>query len=165
MQHFQTSLFYDLQELIRNSSLLRKYYYLFKALNLSSLPDKNYGTGRTGHCRHAILRAFIIKHLEQIKSVPQLIEYLESYPALLELCGFQLGNLPDESQFYRFLNDTKNSILKDIHHSLNQLLVNQGFVALSRIRPRLKTRHGCHQRKQSQESKQKHQRQIQNCQT
>jgi hypothetical protein len=130
MQHFQTSLFYDLQELIRNSSLLRKYYYLFKALNLSSLPDKNYGTGRTGHSRHAILRAFIIKHLEQIKSVPQLIEYLESYPALLELCGFQLGNLPDESQFYRFLNDTKNSILKDIHHSLNKLLVNQGFVAL-----------------------------------
>jgi hypothetical protein len=130
MQHFQTSLFYDLQELIRNSSLLRKYYYLFKALNLSSLPDRNYGTGRTGHSRHAILRAFIIKHLEQIKSVPQLIEYLESYPAMLELCGFELGNLPDESQFYRFLNDTKNSILKDIHHSLNQLLVNQAFVAL-----------------------------------
>ena len=130
MQHFQTSLFYDLQELIRNSSLLRKYYYLFKALNLSSLPDRNYGTGRTGHSRHAILRAFIIKHLEQIKSVSQLIEYLESYPALLELCGFELGNLPDESQFYRFLNDTKNSILKDIHHSLNQLLVNQAFVAL-----------------------------------
>jgi hypothetical protein len=49
---------------------------------------------------------------------------------MLELCGFELGNLPDESQFYRFLNDTKNSILKDIHHSLNQLLVNQAFVAL-----------------------------------
>ena len=28
MQGFQTSLFYDLQELIRNSSLLKKYYYL-----------------------------------------------------------------------------------------------------------------------------------------
>jgi transposase len=130
MQHFQTSMFYDLQELIRNSNLLRKYYYLFKALDLSSLPDKNYGIGRTGHSRHAMLRALIIKHLEQIKSVPQLIEYLESYPALLELCGFELGNLPDESQFYRFLSDTKNSILKDIHHSLNQLLIKDGFITL-----------------------------------
>jgi len=130
MQHLQTSMFYDLQELIRNSTLLRKYYYLFKALNLSTLPDKNYGIGRTGHSRHAILRAFIIKHLEQIKSVPQLIEYLQSYPALLEMCGFTLGNLPDESQFYRFLSDTKNSTFKDINLSLNQLLVKQGLVSL-----------------------------------
>lgn len=130
MQHFQTSLFYDLQELVRNSSLLRKYYYLFKALDLSALPDKNCGIGRTGHSRHAILRAFIIKHLEHIKSIPQLIEYLESYPALLELCGFTLGNLPDESQFYRFLTDTKNLTLKNIQLLLNHLLVKQGFVSL-----------------------------------
>ena len=41
MQSFQTSLFYDLQELIRNSPLLRKYYYIFKALDLSALHDKN----------------------------------------------------------------------------------------------------------------------------
>jgi hypothetical protein len=131
MQHLQTSLFYDLQELIRNSTLLRKYYYLFKALDLSTLPDKNYGHGRTGHSRHAILRAFIIKHLEQIKSIPQLVEYLESYPALLEMCGFELDNLPDESQFYRFLTDTKNSLLKDIHRQLNELLIEQGFVSLN----------------------------------
>ena len=49
--------FYDLQELVRHSPLLRKYYYLFKALNLSALPDRNYGVGATGHSRHAILRA------------------------------------------------------------------------------------------------------------
>ena len=47
MYHIQTSLFYDLQELVRNSSLLRKYYYLFKALDLSILPDRNHGVGRT----------------------------------------------------------------------------------------------------------------------
>ena len=57
MQYFQTSFFYDLQELVRHSPLLRKYYYLFKALNLSALPDRNYGVGATGHSRHAILRA------------------------------------------------------------------------------------------------------------
>jgi hypothetical protein len=130
MYHVQTSLFYDLQELVRNSSLLRKYYYLFQALDLSMLPDRNYGIGRTGHSQHAILRAFIIKHLERIKSVPQLIEYLEAVPPLLELCGFTLGEMPDESQFYRFQADTKNSTLKDIHHSLNQRLIEQGCVTL-----------------------------------
>ena len=130
MYHVQTSLFYDLQELVRNSSLLRKYYHLFQALDLSMLPDRNYGIGRTGHSQHAILRAFIIKHLERIKSVPQLIEYLEAVPPLLELCGFTLGEMPDESQFYRFQADTKNSTLKDIHHSLNQRLIDQGCVTL-----------------------------------
>lgn len=130
MYHVQTSLFYDLQELVRNSSQLRKYHYLFQALDLSMLPDRNYGIGRTGHSQHAILRAFIIKHLERIKSVPQLIEYLEAVPPLLELCGFTLGDMPDESQFYRFQADTKNSTLKDIHHSLNQRLIEQGCVTL-----------------------------------
>jgi len=130
MYHVQTSLFYDLQELVRNSSLLRKYYYLFQALDLYMLPDRNYGIGRTGHSQHAILRAFIIKHLERIKSVPQLIEYLEAVPPLLELCGFTLGEMPDESKFYRFQTDTKNPILKDIHHSLNQRLIEQGCVTL-----------------------------------
>jgi len=66
MQEFQTSFFYDLQELIRTSPLLQKYYHIFKALNLSALPDRNYGVGATGHSRHAMLRAFIIKHLEGI---------------------------------------------------------------------------------------------------
>jgi hypothetical protein len=130
MYHIQTSLFYDLQELIRNSSLLRKYYYLFQALDLSGLPDRNYGVGRTGHSQHAILRAFIVKHLQQIKSVPQLIEYLDALPPLLELCGFTLGGLPDESQFYRFLTETSNPILKEIYYRLNQCLIEQGFVSL-----------------------------------
>ena len=48
MQNFQTSLFYDLQELIRTSSLLRKYYLIFKALDLSALKDKNTGVGING---------------------------------------------------------------------------------------------------------------------
>jgi len=55
MQHFQTSFFYDLQELIRNSPLLRKYYYLFKALDLSALPDRNYGVIITLYVAFSIL--------------------------------------------------------------------------------------------------------------
>lgn len=130
MQHLQTSFFYDLQELIRNAPLLRKYYYIFKALNLSALPDRNYGPGRTGHSKHAMLRAFIVKHLEGIKFVPQLIEYLNSNPPLLEMCGFELGNLPDETQFYRFLKKSKNSTLKAIHRKADDLLIKNGFTSL-----------------------------------
>jgi hypothetical protein len=130
MQHLQTSFFYDLQELIRNAPLMRKYYLIFQALDLSALPDRNYGLGRTGYSRHGMLRAFIVKHLEGIKSVPRLIEYLNSIPPLLELCGFELGNLPDESQFYRFLQKTKNSILKTIHQKADQLLIKENFATL-----------------------------------
>jgi len=130
MQHLQTSFFYDLQELIRNAPLLRKYYLIFQALDLSALQDRNYGVGATGHSRHAILRAFIIKHLEGIKHVTTLIDYLNSIPPLLELCGFELGNLPDESQFYRFLQKTKNSTLKAIHRKANQLLIKENFATL-----------------------------------
>jgi hypothetical protein len=130
MQHFQTSFFYDLQELIRNAPLMRKYYYIFKSINLSALQDRNDRIGRTGHSRHAMLRAFIIKHLQRIKSVPQLIEYLNSIPPLAEMCGFDLGALPDESQFYRFLKNTKNSTLKDIHKTANDLLIKDNFVSL-----------------------------------
>ena len=133
MQTFQTSLFYDLQELIRNSPLLKKYYYLFKALDLSALSDRNDRLGRTGHSRHAMLRAFIVRHLEQIKSVPRLIEYLNSLPPLLEMCGFDLGDLPHESQFYRFLKNTKNSSLKNLHHKLNQQLIDGGFIELDQF--------------------------------
>ena len=130
MQHFQTSFFYDLRELIRSAPLMRKYYYIFKSLNLSALQDKNDSIGRTGHSRHAMLRAFIIKHLEGIKSVPQLIQYLNSIPPLAEMCGFDLGNLPDESQFYRFLKNTKNSTLKAIHKDANDLLIEKGLLSL-----------------------------------
>lgn len=130
MQHFQTSFFYDLQELIRTAPLIQKYYYIFKALDLSALPDRNYGVGATGHSRHAMLRAFIVKHLQGIKSVPELIDYLNSIPPLLEMCGFELGNLPDESQFYRFLQKTKNSTLKTIHQKADQLLIKENFATL-----------------------------------
>jgi len=130
MQHFQTSFFYDLQELIRNAPLVRKYYYIFLSLNLSALQDRNDSFGRTGHSRHAILRAFIVKHLESIKSVPQLIKYLNSIPPLAEMCGFDLGALPDESQFYRFLKNTKNATLKAIHKTANDALIKAGLVSL-----------------------------------
>jgi len=133
MQNFQTSLFYDLQELIRTSSLLRKYYLIFKALDLSALKDKNNGVGADGYSNRAILRALIVKTLEQIKSVPKLIEYLVALPPLQELCGFDLGCLPDESKFYRFLAKTKNSVLKEIFYKNNQTLIDNGIITLDKL--------------------------------
>ena len=130
VQHFQTSFFYDLQELVRTAPLMRKYYYIFKSLNLSALQNKNLGVGATGYSRHAILRAFVVKHLEQIKSVPRLIEYLSSIPPLAEMCGFDVGVLPDETQFYRFLSKTKNSTLKAIHKNANDLLIENDVISL-----------------------------------
>ncbi|MFH1798835.1 MAG: transposase [Candidatus Omnitrophota bacterium] len=129
MFQFQYSLFYDIQMLIQNSNFYRKYYLLFKSLNLSKVHNKNYGTGRTGYSRHAMIRAFIVKHLEQIKSVPALIDFLDAHPALTEMCGFSMGSLPNPSQFYRFLSDTNNSLLQNLHHSIIKDLLNRNIIS------------------------------------
>lgn len=129
MSHFQFSLFYDLQLLIQNSNFYRKYYLLFESLDLSSIQDKNYSVGRTGYSRRAMIRAFIVKHLERIKSVPALIDFLDSHPALTEMCGFTMGVLPDPAQFYRFLSSTNNSILQNLHHSIIKDLLDQNVIS------------------------------------
>ncbi|MFH1803196.1 MAG: transposase [bacterium] len=133
MQNFQLSLFYDLQLLIQRSNFYRKYYLLFTALDLSNIHDKNYGVGRTGYSHHAMIRAFIVKHLEQLKTVPKLIEFLDAHPVLSEMCGFTMGILPDETQFYRFLKKTPNSLLESIHIRLNCKLVQEKILSLDKF--------------------------------
>lgn len=130
MKNFQLSLFYDLQHFIQTSGFYRKYFLLFQALDLSEFPGKNGGVGRDGYSRHAMIRAFIIKRLEEIKSVPRLIEFLDAQPVLADMCGFTGGVLPDPAQFYRFLKHTKNSLLKDIHLKINRTLVEEGVASL-----------------------------------
>ena len=53
MKIFQLSLFYDLQYFIQTSDFHRKYFLLFKSLELSEVANKNLGIGCTGHSRHA----------------------------------------------------------------------------------------------------------------
>ena len=130
MKNFQLSLFYDLQYFIQTSDFHRKYFLLFKSLDLSDVPDKNHGPGCTGDSRHAMIKAFIVKHLEQIRSIPRLIEFLDAQPVLAEMCGFTMGALPNPSQFYRFLSSSKNSILKNIHLKINRILVQKDVVSL-----------------------------------
>ena len=84
MKNFQLSLFYNFQVFIQSSNFYRKYYLLFKSLPLTNITDRNDGTGRTGYSRHAMIRAFVVKHLEQIKSIPRLIEFLDAHPVLTQ---------------------------------------------------------------------------------
>lgn len=131
MDNFQYSLFYSLQTFIESSPLYRKYFYLFQALDLSDLPDRNLGVGCTGFSRRAMLRALIVKTLEGIPSIPRLVEYLENHPVIAEMCGFNMmKKLPDESQFYRFLKHSKNCELEKIHHKINKALIEQGIISM-----------------------------------
>jgi len=130
MHNFQLSVFYDYDMLLKISNFYRTYDALFSALDLSGFPDINTDVGRTGYSRRAILRALIVKHREEIKSIPRLIEFLDAHPALTEMCGFTMGCLPDESQFYRFLKEIPNRILQNIHLSINKCLIEKGAVTL-----------------------------------
>jgi len=131
MLNLQTSIFYNLQEFIESSPLYRKYYFLFQSLDLSNITDRNKGVGCTGYSRRAMLRALIIKHLEEIKTIPRLVEFLENHPVIAELCGFDMRkSLPDESQFYRFLTTINNSVLEKIHHQVNKKLIADGIISV-----------------------------------
>jgi len=46
------------------------------------------------------------------------------------MCGFELGDLPDETRFYRFLKKTKNSTLKAVRERANNLLIKDCFASL-----------------------------------
>ncbi len=116
--------------ILLSSNFYRKYNALFSALDLTGFHDKNTDVGRTGYSRHAILRALIIKHLEEIKSIPRLIEFLDAHPVLTEMCGFTMGALPDESQFYRFFKETPNELIQKIHQKINKILIEKKIVTL-----------------------------------
>jgi len=134
MLNLQTSIFYNLQEFIESSPLYRKYYFLFQSLDLSNITDRNKGVGCTGYSRRAMLRALIIKHLEEIKTIPRLVEFLENHPVIAELCGFDMRkSLPDESQFYRFLKTINNSVLEKIHHQVNKKLIADGIISVDTL--------------------------------
>ncbi len=130
MKNFQLSIFYDYNMLVMHSKFYQTYDALFSALDLSCFPDKNTDVGRTGYSRHAILRALIVKHREEIKSIPRLIEFLDAHPALTEMCGFTMSCLPDESQFYRFYKEIPNHIIQNILATINARLIEKGAVTL-----------------------------------
>ena len=130
MYEIQTDLFHDIFAIIDACPFYKKYYALFSCLDLSDFPDKNYNVGCTGYSRHAMLRALIVKWLQQYKTIPSLLEELDSRPVLVQLCKFENGNLPDATVFYRFLSETKNSLLQKLHEKLNKALLELGIISL-----------------------------------
>ena len=131
METFQLSLFYDYRALIMNTHFFKKYDALFSVFDLSELRFRKYEIGRTPYSRHAIFRALIVKHLEEIPSIPRLLEFLDANPILTEMCGFTIGCLPDESQFYRFLQELPNSVMQKLHLAVNKKLIDPGIVTLT----------------------------------
>ena len=99
-------------ETLKNTPIIKKYELIFTALDLKEFPEFNDGIGADGISRHALLRAFIIRSLESLKTVSALIRFLESNPALKVLCGFRDGTLPHNTQFYRFLKKPSTQNLK-----------------------------------------------------
>lgn len=133
METFQLSLFYDYRALIMNSHFFKKYDAIFSVLDLSELHYRKYDIGRMPYSRHAMFRALIVKHLEEIPSIPRLLEYLDANPLLTEMCGFTPGCLPDESQFYRFLQELPNRVVQKLHLAVNKKLIEQGIVTLTTL--------------------------------
>jgi len=94
-----------------HSPLFKKYFIIFKLLDKIINTSKfqlyyHSNIGRKPYPRIAILKAFIIKHLEGFKFTTDLIQFLKNNPEIASLCGFHFS-IPDLSIFYRFLNNSK----------------------------------------------------------
>ncbi len=111
--------------------IVQKYQKIFAELNLSHLHEFNRGTGANGTSQHALVRAFLIRSLESLKTVPALIRFLDANPALIYLCGFRNQTIPHDSQFYRFLKKTNHSVIENLLLRANQTLINKDVLSLT----------------------------------
>ncbi len=111
--------------------IVQKYQKIFAELNLSHLHEFNRGTGANGTSQHALVRAFLIRSLESLKTVPALIRFLDANPALIYLCGFRNQTIPHDSQFYRFLKKTNHSVIENLLLRANQTLIDKDVLSLT----------------------------------
>ena len=126
----QISLFYDYGSIFKMSSFFQKYETLFLAVESAmGGSDIRKATGRPGYGFMSFLKAFVYKNAQQIKSVPELIRDLESRPLLCDMIGFPFGKIPDESNFYRFLHEHKNSKFQELLYSSNKILLEAGVIS------------------------------------
>jgi len=68
---------------VRSLPIVRKYEKIFDELDLSYLPEFNFGSGAYGTSQHALVRAFLIRSLESLKTVSALIRFLQENPSLI----------------------------------------------------------------------------------
>lgn len=115
---------------VRVLPIFRKYEKIFDELDLSHVSEFNFGVGADGTSQHALLRAFIIRSLESLKTVSALIRFLQANPALTYLCGFRNQRLPHDSQFYRFLKKTNHAMMEDLLYRTNKTLIDEKVLSL-----------------------------------
>lgn len=129
----QLSFDFDYEAMLNSNPFLAKYDTLFRAFNLiyddADFPD----LGRKGYARSAFLKALIYKESEGIKHMSDLIRDLSSRPFLMMMCGFPMGQIPDASQFSRFLSSSHNSDIQELLHKTVDLLVAEGVTSLDMI--------------------------------
>jgi hypothetical protein len=130
MYSIKFSLFVNLGFALSHSEPLLAYDRMFSVLDLSAIPDRFKAVGKKGYSIHAMIRALIVRHMERIDSVPHLIRYLEGNPFMAELCGFELGKIPHESQFYRLYKRLSPEMLEAVHDGINRALIKKGAVTL-----------------------------------
>lgn len=115
---------------IRSLPIVRKYEKIFDELDLSHVSEFNCGVGADGTSQHALVRAFVIRSLESLKTVPALIRFLQGNPALIYLCGFRNQRLPHDSQFYRFLKKTNHAMIEDLLFRTNKMLIEEKVLSV-----------------------------------
>lgn len=129
----QLSLFYDYQAILGSCPFYQKYDALFRGFGMIYDQRDFPKLGRKGYPRSAYLKALIYRQSENIKFISDLVRDLESRPVLAEMCGFNPGQIPDESSFSRFLGDTTNTEIEKLFHSAGRLLVENKIVSLDII--------------------------------
>jgi len=116
---------------VRALPIVRKYEKIFGELDLCHIPEFNRGIGANGNSQHALVRAFLIRSLESLNTVPALIRFLQANPALIYLCGFRNQMIPHDSQFYRFLKKTNHSVVEGLLYRANKTLIEEDVLSLN----------------------------------
>jgi hypothetical protein len=100
---------------------------MFDKLDLSTIPDYNSGRGATGYSRHAMIKAFIVYACEGYRSILQLIRELQAKPYFSKyVIGFK-DSIPDNSQFYRFINSFDPENIRKLLTQVNKKYYGQNL--------------------------------------
>ena len=134
MKFFQVQLplFYSYKD-FGDAPVYDKYFGIFSELDFSHIPSHNRGVGANGVSQHALIRAFIIQKLENLKTVAALINFLDANPLLKTLCGFENARLPHNSQFYRFINKTNHSLFENLLFEANKKVIGKDVISTEQI--------------------------------
>jgi hypothetical protein len=116
---------------VRALPIVQKYEKIFAELDLSHVAEFNSGIGANGTSQHALIRAFLIRSLESLKTIPALIGFLQANPALIYICGFRNQTIPHDSQFYRFLKKTNHSVIEHLLVRANKALIEENVLSLN----------------------------------